>query len=81
VAVDAKLTGADLVLTVSDNGPGPLTPLNEGEGIANTRKRLMELYGDRQRFELRAGTGGGAAAIVTLPYHVTAWSAGNGGTA
>ena len=81
VAVDAKLAGTDLLLTVSDNGPGPLAPIIEGEGIANTRKRLMELYGDRQRFELRAGTGGGAMAVVTFPYHVTPWSTDAGGTA
>ena len=81
VAVDAKLAGTDLLLTVSDNGPGPLAPIIEGEGIANTRKRLMELYGDRQRFELRAGTGGGAMAVVRLPYHVTPWSTEHGGTA
>ena len=70
VSVVAKREGGDLVLTVTDNGPGPVTPNVAGEGVANTRKRLHELYGDQQRFELRsASPDGGAIAVVRLPYH------------
>jgi two-component system, LytTR family, sensor kinase len=70
VGVDARRVGADLVLTVTDNGPGPVTPNGSGEGVANTRKRLEELYGDQQRFELRqASRDGGAVVTVRLPYH------------
>jgi two-component system LytT family sensor kinase len=70
VSVEAQREGADLVLTVTDNGPGPVTPNGSGEGVANTRKRLQELYGDQQQFELRpASAGGGALARVRLPYH------------
>jgi two-component system LytT family sensor kinase len=68
--VDARRDGADLVLTVTDNGPGPVSPNGSGEGVANTRKRLQELYGDQQRFELRsASPDGGAIVTVRLPYH------------
>ena len=70
VSVDARREGADLVLTVTDNGPGPATPDGAGEGVANTRRRLEELYGDQQRFDLRqASPDGGAVATVRLPYH------------
>jgi two-component system LytT family sensor kinase len=70
VSVDARRDGADLVLTVTDNGPGPVSPNGSGEGVANTRKRLQELYGDQQRFELRsASPDGGAIVTVRLPYH------------
>ena len=70
VRIDARREGAELVLTVTDNGPGPVTPNGTGEGVANTRKRLEELYGDQQRFELRqASPDGGALVTVRLPYH------------
>lgn len=78
VALAANRIGSDLVLTVSDNGPGPEFPVVEGEGIANTRRRLAELYGDRQRFELRAGQSGGTVAVVRLPYRTPTASSGNG---
>lgn len=70
VRVDARREGVDLVLTVTDNGPGPVMPNGAGEGVANTRKRLQELYGDQQQFELRqASPDGGAIATVRLPFH------------
>ena len=70
VSVDARRDGADLVLTVTDNGPGPVSPNGSGEGVANTRKRLQELYGDQHRFELgSASPDGGAVVTVRLPYH------------
>lgn len=82
VSVDAKRSGSELVLTVTDNGPGPILPIAEGEGIANTRKRLIELYGDGQHFELRPGAAGrGALSIVRLPYHATPWAGGDGDAA
>ena len=59
-------------LEVSDNGEGlsesAQDQLEEGVGISNTRKRLNQMYGDRQRFELRNGLQGGLVATVTIPY-------------
>jgi two-component system LytT family sensor kinase len=70
VSVDVRREGSDLILAVTDNGPGPVSPNGDGEGLANTRKRLQELYGDQQQFELRAATpAGGAIAMVRLPFH------------
>jgi hypothetical protein len=61
---------ARLVVTVRDNGPGPGEPHGRaGVGLANTEARLAALYGPAARLRLAAAPGGGAAAIVALPYH------------
>ena len=61
----------DLVLTVRDNGSGPAKEMREGVGLTNTRARLTQLYGERQRLALTAAEGGGALVEVRLPYHTT----------
>jgi len=69
IIVEARREGASLVLSVRDNGagqpPGGFT--REGIGLANTRERLRELYGDRHRFELRNHPEGGLEVSLTLP--------------
>jgi len=62
--------GDDLVLTVSDNGGGiPAGGFKrEGIGLANTRARLLELYGERQRFELSNQPEGGLCVRLTFPF-------------
>jgi len=62
----------DLVLTVADNGSGlPAGGLQrEGIGVANTRARLAELYGERQKFEMANRPEGGLCVTITLPYSV-----------
>jgi two-component system LytT family sensor kinase len=61
---------ANLVLTVTDNGAGiPADGVKrEGIGVANTRARLLELYGDRQKFELVNGPEGGLCVRITIPF-------------
>jgi len=44
----------------------------EGVGLANTRERLLQLYGDRQTLALQAVASGGVAVEVTLPFHTIA---------
>ena len=70
--IAARRTGLSLVLEVHDDGPGLGAPSNGaiGIGLANTRARLAELYGNRSDLRLRDAPGGGAIATVTLPYHV-----------
>lgn len=65
--------GGNLVLTVSDNGAGIPAggPAREGIGVANTRARLVELYGDQQKFELVNGPEGGLCVRITIPYTST----------
>ncbi|MDB4874123.1 MAG: signal transduction histidine kinase, LytS [Gemmatimonadetes bacterium] len=71
VQVRVVRSGDDVVMSVRDNGPGPGDPPGEhGVGLRNTVQRLRQLYGARQRFSLRAASGGGTIAEVSLPYHV-----------
>jgi two-component system, LytTR family, sensor kinase len=65
--------GGNLVLTVADNGAGIPAggPKREGIGVANTRARLAELYGDQQKFELVNGPEGGLCVRITIPFNST----------
>ena len=57
-----------LVLEVSDDGVGyDRACAGTGVGLANTRERLAQLYGDRQRFEIGRGAAGGTVARVEIP--------------
>jgi two-component system LytT family sensor kinase len=71
VAVRVVREDGDLVLTVRDNGRGPAKEVHEGVGLTNTRARLTQLYGARQRLALTAAEGGGALVEVRFPYHTT----------
>jgi two-component system, LytTR family, sensor kinase len=71
VAVRAVRDDGELVLTVRDNGRGPANPVREGVGLTNTRARLTQLYGGRQRLALSPDEGGGAVVEVRVPYHTT----------
>lgn len=69
--IAARREGVELVLTVTDDGPGPAggeAEPREGVGLANTRARLATLYGERARLELARTPAGGASATVRLPY-------------
>jgi signal transduction histidine kinase len=74
IEVVARRLGEQLEVTVCDEGAG-LADV-EGAmrrtrpvGVANTRARLRELYGDHARFELTARSGGGTIARISLPWH------------
>jgi two-component system, LytTR family, sensor kinase len=69
--VAARREGDDLVLTVTDDGPGPgETRAGEGIGFRNTRQRLQTLYGSRAGLTLEPNPSGGEGSRVTvrLPY-------------
>lgn len=76
VHVQACRENGQLCLRVADTGPGlPKSKPNsapEGIGLANTRARLRQLYGDAQRFELRNGAERGAIAEVRIPFQTAA---------
>lgn len=65
-----------LMLEVTDDGPGPAAGAKGGNGIglANTRARLAQLYPGANRVSLAAGTGGGARLTVEIPYRTAAFS-------
>jgi len=69
ITVESRRDGEKLLLLVRDNGggmpPGGFT--REGIGLANTRERLRELYGDRHRFELANHPEGGLEVRLLIP--------------
>ncbi|MGH9420958.1 MAG: ATP-binding protein, partial [Thermoanaerobaculia bacterium] len=68
VDITAKRRDHDLVITVTNNGPGVEAAAESGVGLANTRARLAELYGDAASFTLTSRAGGGAIAEMVLPF-------------
>jgi len=61
-----------LRVTVRDDGPGITATAarasgGNGVGLANTRARLEQLYGDRQRFSVSNHPDGGALVEITIP--------------
>lgn len=69
--IEARREGADLVLSVTDDGPGPEdrgAEQHEGLGLTNTRERLATLYGAAASLVLAPTPLGGAVATVRIPY-------------
>jgi len=69
ITISARRDGDRLILSVRDNGPGIGAENESGVGLANTRARLEQLYGDRAMLTLRNAEGGGTLAEITLPHH------------
>jgi sensor histidine kinase YesM len=69
IEVRGAREGASLVITVSDNGRGLAEggPKRQGIGLANTRARLSELYGERHTFEMANRPGGGLCVRMAIP--------------
>jgi hypothetical protein len=68
IGISAEVVAGELILTVSDDGPGYREGQSEaGVGISNTRARLDTLFGDSARLELRRGESGGTIATVRFP--------------
>ncbi|PYP76048.1 MAG: histidine kinase [Gemmatimonadetes bacterium] len=77
VTVEGRRDGDALVLCVINDAPAePPVAASSGQrtgvGIRNTRARLEQLYGARQRFTLERNTARGVVAEVRLPFHVGA---------
>jgi LytS/YehU family sensor histidine kinase len=77
VEIAATREGDRLHLEVRDNGPGLNGDRKSGEngsgsglGIANTRARLLEMYGPSHRFDLTnaPAPAGGVLATIEIPY-------------
>lgn len=75
IEIRARREGDRLVVTVTDNGPGPAGGA-EGVGLRNTNARLREMYGASHRVVLRhaassdgSTSNGGTEAEIALPYH------------
>jgi two-component system, LytTR family, sensor kinase len=77
VTVEGTRDGDALVLRVINDAPAaPIVAASPaartGVGIRNTRARLEQLYGARQRFALDRDAERGVVAEVRLPFHVGA---------
>ncbi len=68
--------GRALVLEVRDTGQGFAASGGSGVGLANTRARLMAMFGRDACLELEAGTPRGVVARVRVPLGATARTAG-----
>jgi two-component sensor histidine kinase len=71
IKIMARRDADRLVLSVSDNGPGPqkIARLDEaGVGLANIRQRLEQLYGSAQSLTLAEAPSGGTVAQIVLPF-------------
>ncbi len=73
IEIRARRANGNLTLSVRDNGAGlsgdQSEIVNKGVGIANTRARLKQLYGERHRFELQNVEGGGLLVSISIPFH------------
>jgi signal transduction histidine kinase len=75
IEVRARRAGGELILSVRDSGAGGSAngggvepaPPGSGLGLRNTRARLEQLYGARQRFTLEPVPEGGMVATIAVP--------------
>jgi len=78
IRITARRDGDRLVMTVADNGPGPvkIAKLDDaGVGLANIRQRLEQLYGRGQGQGLTLAEspgGGGTVAQIVMPFRARA---------
>lgn len=72
ITISARRDGAALQLLVRDDGPGfgAAKEHGLGLGLANTRARLRQLYGDQAELRTGAAPGGGADVSLVLPFHL-----------
>jgi two-component system LytT family sensor kinase len=72
VGISAERDNGSLRIRIYDDGPGLKrddgAQTVEGVGLANTRARLAQLYGERQKFSLSERAGGGVEAILIVPF-------------
>ena len=71
--IAAKVFAGDLLLELSDDGPGVelvdgLIPNANGVGLRNTQERLVELYGNRHSFRLSETTPHGLTVNIRIPF-------------
>jgi LytS/YehU family sensor histidine kinase len=70
VSIVLRADGDTLRCEITDDGRGiPREGIREGVGIANTRARLKQLYGERHEFELRGEPAGGTRVSLVIPLH------------
>ena len=75
IAIEGARSGDALRVSIVDDGPGvgdgSQSNGNGRIGLANTRDRLRQLYGDRGRLDLANAPGGGTRATIEVPFRRT----------
>ncbi len=71
--IAAKVFAGDLLIELSDDGPGlelvdGEPPPSNGVGLRNTRERLVELYGNRHSFRLSRTDPHGLTIHIRIPF-------------
>ncbi len=70
--ISARVHHGTLILQVADTGPGlgkcKAEHKSSGVGLANTRERLQQLYGDQQAFTLAPNEPSGLVVTINIPY-------------
>ena len=72
IAIGANLAGNNVIITVSDTGPGEgervsLGSTSTGVGLANIRDRLAQAFGEDHRFEIKSNAAGGFCVEIEIP--------------
>jgi sensor histidine kinase YesM len=70
VTVRGYVSGATLHVEVCDDGVGIDPHADDGIGLANIRERLQLLYGADAELVIQTPPGGGACALIKLPYRM-----------
>ena len=75
IEIEAERQNSTLRIQVRDNGPGlpghrtSENMFKKGLGLANTEKRLEQLYGAAHLFDLSNDPRGGLLVILEIPFH------------
>jgi len=75
ITVSANVADDILILKVSDTGPGinhqtQNKQLSTGVGMANTKERLLQAYGDNHSFSAFARPQGGFEVVIEIPFQI-----------
>jgi two-component system LytT family sensor kinase len=66
IEIDIERSNQTVGIRIRDHGPG-LQSIHEGQGLKNTKRRLVSYYGVAAAFRLSAHPGGGAISELELP--------------
>jgi two-component system, LytTR family, sensor kinase len=80
LALEVRIQESRLAIVVADDGAGFTAPLREGVGLANTRERLVQLYGDDHCFRIDGSRGTRAELSIPLRRlapHPPRWNPGD----
>ena len=67
IEITGRASDREVMLSVQDNGPGYYPVSDAGVGLANTRARLLTLFGEAGQLQMLNCEGGGTVAAVRFP--------------